>query len=304
MPTLIYVFSGTGNTLTVGKEIASYLGNAKVIEIKDLAPIEDLDSYDLVGFGYPIHAFRAPEIFIDFLKRLPKVRKKRCFIFKSSGEGLHLNDASSIKAMRVLRKKGFQVVSEASYLMPYNIIFRFSDSLAKEMYVYSLAQSFLLADHLEKQASNKMPLRLYARMVPPLFRIEWWFAKANGKYYKVALNRCVRCLRCVKACPTQNIVYDGESFKFKNKCVLCLKCAFNCPTDAISIGLLNNWKVNGDYHLESLAADPAIPFLSTQPKGIIEKTANRYFKKIDSSLKAKGLTISSFRKDVTTTSKV
>jgi flavodoxin len=65
MKTLLYVFSGTGNTLKVGKEIASYLKTAEVFLIGSSSPVPDPQAYDLVGFGYPIHAFRAPEIFID-----------------------------------------------------------------------------------------------------------------------------------------------------------------------------------------------------------------------------------------------
>jgi ferredoxin len=227
---------------------------------------------------------------------IPNVVGKRCFIFKTSGEGLPLNDASSYQAIRLLKKKGFEVLSDTHFLMPYNIIFRFSDPLAKQMYVYSFAQSYLLAVHLMKEGKTKLPLNLYARPIPPLFRIEWWFSKANGRHFKVDMSKCRRCGNCVKKCPTSNITFDDERFHFGNRCVLCLKCSFNCPGDAISIGLLNNWKVNGDYHLESLASDPTVPFMASKPKGIIEKTALRYFKKIDSSLEKEGLSISDFEK--------
>ena len=30
---------------------------------------------------------------------------------------------------------------------------------------------------------------------------------------------------------------------------MCMRCSFYCPSDAIKIGILNGWKVNGKYEL-------------------------------------------------------
>ena len=29
--------------------------------------------------------------------------------------------------------------------------------------------------------------------------------------------------------------------------MICMRCVFNCPKDAIKPGILNRWKVNGQY---------------------------------------------------------
>ena len=36
---------------------------------------------------------------------------------------------------------------------------------------------------------------------------------------------------------------------------MCMRCSFYCPKDAINIGLLNSWKVNGKYDLERINND-------------------------------------------------
>ena len=108
MKVILYVFSGTGNTLKVASLIKKFM-NADVTVYRVSAKSGNAPSpegFDLVGFGYPIHAFCAPEPILKFAQGLPEVAYRRAFIFKSSGEGLHLNDASSQSLIRILTKKG------------------------------------------------------------------------------------------------------------------------------------------------------------------------------------------------------
>ena len=94
MKVVLYVFSGTGNTLKVASLNKKYM-NAQVTVYRVSAKSGNAPSpegFDLVGIGYPIHAFNAPEPVLKFAKKLPDVPYRRTFIFKTSGEGLHLND--------------------------------------------------------------------------------------------------------------------------------------------------------------------------------------------------------------------
>ena len=134
---IIYVFSGTFNTLKAARMISDALGknniNARVCEVR--RPFNDIPSpegYDLVGFGYPVHAFNVPQVFLKFVKQLAP-GTQRAFIFKTSGEPFHFNDASSRLLCRQLKRKGYDVMFETHMLMPYNIMFRYSDSLVKQM---------------------------------------------------------------------------------------------------------------------------------------------------------------------------
>jgi len=123
MKVILYVFSGTGNTLAVANLYKKFLENNPVNEqekklIKNTeeqisasetgsgefnagtkvdiyrvsaksGKLPMPDGYDVVGVGYPIHAFCAPEPIIKLCKRLPALKngeRKRAFIFKSSGE--------------------------------------------------------------------------------------------------------------------------------------------------------------------------------------------------------------------------
>ena len=75
MKVILYVFSGTGNTMKVAALYKKFF-NAdvdiyRISEKSGNAPSPD--GYDLVGIGYPIHAFVAPEPVIKFVKNLKSV---------------------------------------------------------------------------------------------------------------------------------------------------------------------------------------------------------------------------------------
>lgn len=254
MKILICYFSGTGNTKRVVDKFAECLKEnenevtLQRVEHKFNLNIED---FDLIGFGYPVHAFNAPEIILDFVKKLKKLEnKKDVFIINTSGEPLKLNNISSIKLTSLLKKKNMIVKYEYHYVMPYNIIFRHTDRMAYRM--WETAKKVIPLD--VKELLEKKPAKLkkvfMGRFLAYIFRIEHWGGKFNGKHYKV-LPECINCNCCVNICPTKNItVKDGE-LHFGKNCIMCMRCSFLCQKNAIKIGFFNKWKVNGVYNFNN-----------------------------------------------------
>ena len=294
---IIYVFSGTYHTLKTADMLRTHLeaGHvpASVIEVRqptgDLQPPEE---GDIVGFGYPVHAFNAPQLFLSFVRSLPNAQRNRAFIFKTSGEPFRINDASSYKLYKLLLKKGYDVVLETHLLMPYNIMYRYDDSLVKQMTLYSDAMCKQLTLRLLGGERDVLRYALRHRLASVIFRIEWFGAWFNGMFYRVNMNKCVNCQKCVRNCPACNISYDGDRFRFARHCTMCLRCAMHCPADAINIGLLTHWKVNGPYPFRRILADPAIPadYVNADTKGYFG-LFRRFFRDADESLLKYGITV-------------
>lgn len=279
----MFVFSGSGNTLKIAekyKEIFENEGNN--VELTRLTlPIEkyNVENADFVGIFYPIHGFNAPSIILDFAKSLPLQKKQKFFIVKTSGEPLIFNNASSLKLISILKKKGYSLTNEYSYVMPYNMIFRHDDGFASKM--FRTAKELVEVDareilsfkpHFLKKCPLGRPLSFVVRIEHPAMR-------ANGKLFKVSEDKCVQCMQCVTNCPTKNISFRDGKFDFSNKCLMCTSCSFNCPKDAISIGILNGWRVNGQYSFNQKET-----MQENSHKRFCKKSYYRYFKNAENQI--------------------
>lgn len=280
MKILIIYFSGTGNTEKVAKQYkAAFEQQSAQVDLVSLPLGEekiDFNGYDLIGFGYPIHAFNPPSNVLRFAKSIKKCQeKKRAFIFKTSGEPVRMSDVSSLKLIRLLKKRNIRVFNEYQYVMPYNIIFRHTDEMAYRM--WSTAQQVIPIDCKEilsgtPRKAKKMFLGGFLAWV---LRIEHWGGRLIGRHYRVT-DACIECRKCEKNCPTQNIrISDSGKFKFGKECLICMRCSFFCPTNAIQISLLEKWKVNGAYSFAPPSAD-ASP-VKDRHANYCAKAYKRYF---------------------------
>lgn len=251
---IIYVFSGTGNTKKAcdiyksefeknGVETTLYTVK------KGFENLPDPNNFDYVGFAYPIHGFNAPYIMLDLAKALPKANgTKQYFVVKTSGEPLKINNVSSIKFNDIMKKKGYVLMSEYHYVMPYNMIFRHTDEMAARMKNTLEQLAPVEAREIICGVEHKLSKVPFGRFVAWVVRIEQPAMKVNGRFFKVDGNKCIKCGACAKNCPVGNIKMDGNGkFSFGCDCVMCTRCSFNCPTNAFDIGMLNGWKVNGRY---------------------------------------------------------
>ncbi len=279
MRTIVYCFSGTGNTRRVCEGLARELRNAgntvTIFPITADCPPPPPDGYDNILIGYPVHAFNAPAPVLKFLKHLPPAYKPLpVWLVRTSGEPLRLNDAAGISPKRILKKKGYLVYGELHYCMPYNIIFRHADGMATRMKnAYERNCPADASDILDGRGEVRKvgPVRRFASFV---LRIEHTAAPFLGKRFKAGEN-CIGCGKCAEVCPQSNIVMEGGKPKFGKNCSICMGCAFSCPKDAIKTSLLNGWRVNGAYAFE------APPVKDEELGRYCRKAYLRYFHKME-----------------------
>ena len=258
MRAILYYFSGTGNTRRIGEALArelKLLGHeTDIYSIKAGSTPPPPDGYDRVIVAYPVHAFNAPSSVLKFLKKLPKGEKFiPAYLLYTSGEPLRLNHASGIVPKRILKRKGYPVLGELHYVMPYNIIFRHSDGMAARM---NRAAELKLPDDARMIAAgngNLQKVGFLRRFAAFVLRIEHSAMPLIGRGFRVS-KACTGCGLCVKNCPQGNIKMVNGKPKFGGSCVGCMGCSFGCPKDAVRISLLNGWRVNGNYSFEGVPA--------------------------------------------------
>ncbi|MCQ2584876.1 MAG: EFR1 family ferrodoxin [Treponema sp.] len=307
---LIFVFSGTGNTKLCADLYKKYFLPLGIetevfsVRMKDGKYVEypNPENYDLIGFGFPVHGFNCPKAMNDFVKQLPKLsEKKPAFILKSSGEGLHLNDYAAQKIISKLHRRNYDVLSDRRYVMPYNMIFRHTDEMVKGEYIYANALIDLHCKQLSEGKREKVrvcPLRYW---FVPIVRILWIYAKVQGPTMYADKAKCLKCNKCVKSCPLGNIRFDEtkDKYVFGTNCVLCVSCSFGCPTKAISIGLLNGWRVNGSYNIEKTAANGDLEFpVFLKLKGFKGFLYKGYYRKANHILQENGVKLAKYAENI------
>jgi len=283
MKILIYYFSATGNTKMLADEykrtFETYGHEVTLRELSGCTPpvVSDIDAFDRIGIGYPIHAFNAPRIILKLCKALPKrdrrAAPKNVFVLKTSGEPVRMSDVSSLKMRGMLRRRGYNVINEYQYVMPYNIIFRHTDEQAFRM--WETAKKLVKVDISEiSQDRRSLPRKMFmGGFLAWILRIEHWGAKILGRGFKTNSD-CVNCGLCVRACPANNIkVKKNGKLKFGWHCMICMRCVFKCPKNAIVPGILKNWKVNGDYTF----ACPEQPSPPTKHDDYCKTAYDRYY---------------------------
>ncbi len=255
MKVLLCYFSGTGNTKKI---VDKYVDEFKKRNIDiDVWNIEkkdqkfDAKNYDMLGIAYPIYAFNAPSIVVDFVKNIAKQdKKKKLFIIKSSGEPLAINNISSNKIKNLLKRKNFILTNEYHYVMPYNIMFRHTDNMAFKMWDTAKKVIPVDCDEIVKNKESKLSYIFMGNLIAWIFRIQYWGGRYNGKKYEVN-EKCIKCKKCANCCPVNNIKIENDKFVFGDRCIMCMRCSFCCPADAFKIGLFNKWKVNGQYNFNN-----------------------------------------------------
>ena len=112
MKSLIVVFSyHHKNTQKVAEVMAKVL-DAQVKSPQETSP-EELQQYDLVGFGAGIDSGKHYRELLDFADALPQVTDKKAFIFSTSGIDRRKETRKDHSALREkLQSKGYLIVDE------------------------------------------------------------------------------------------------------------------------------------------------------------------------------------------------
>lgn len=294
---ILYVFSGTGNTLITAKFIAGELeglGYKTRVELIRRSPknVPDPRAYDIVGFGYPVHAFNVPLMALRYVKRLPDVSQIPAFIFKTSGEPFGMTAASSYALYRILKKRGFDVRTDTHMLMPYNVIFRYKDALAKQMYLHTQAMGRLAAQRAHAGERDDLRYPVFKRVLAVLFRIQWFGAWINGPLHYTKKKLCNLCGLCVKSCPAKNIRIKEGKVCFSSRCTMCMRCSMGCPKDAVRPGILTLLRINGLYNFPAILNDKNVSnqYVDENTKGYF-KFFLKYYRHTQAQLERYGITL-------------
>ena len=234
-----FVFSGTGNTLLVAREVGERLrekGHEVNYHMIGRNNSFRMSGESVIGLAFPIAFFSSYPLVLKFIASLPEGRRKKIFMTATMG-GSALGAEGKFR--KLVRDKGYKPIGSELFIMPGNYnngvipVEKNSQlvSAAKEK-----ARAF--ADRLEKGSAA------WGRGIPVIPSM-WYKLISSGRslrfFYRmfpitVDKEKCIKCMRCAENCPVGAIDGSGEfPFINKNICESCQRCVAFCPAHAIVV---------------------------------------------------------------------
>jgi flavodoxin/Pyruvate/2-oxoacid:ferredoxin oxidoreductase delta subunit len=253
---VIYFFSGTGNTEFVARLLEDNL-KARNINV-DIVPIDftgkvEIEAYDTIFIGYPVHGYGMPPIIRQFIETLPEGNLKNVVIFSSFGG---LSGGAETVVAKLLVEKGYQPIGYCGILMPKNNPAG-SDIQQQPIEKYVASARIKVSHFCQKITEGKTTVRTFSlgNYIIGSRLNKYQISHLSQDFSKKAYTdkKCIYCLKCVKMCPVRNITYQNSQISFSNHCLCCLRCFNNCPVSAIQTtdhtDTVSRYKGPlGDYH--------------------------------------------------------
>ena len=276
---MIFYFSGTGNSKWAAKTLALETGDTLVSipEVINSNCSFTIEKDEHVGFIFPIHGWRVPNIVKEFLTKLTIKTlgedtshvKHYCFCLVTAGDSIGkamerfqqqlksvtVNDALSLKAVCSL------IMPESYVGLPGMDV----DTKEKELEKKELASKQLKEfSNILKQRPHKDSNQIWGwnqlirGPIPSFFSgpVGGFFERflITDKPFHVDNRRCVKCGICANVCPVSDIKgglgYEPE-WLHNGKCLTCFSCYHHCPHHAIEFGKRTQKK--GQYFYNKLS---------------------------------------------------
>ena len=242
---MIFYFSGTGNTRWVAEQIAKAIGEELVFipdMIRDRRYKFTVKEDERIGFCFPTHGWQPPRICRDFIRQLSLTSKTNTYCWALTTCGDNTGEAMTI-LNKDLQTIDLQAETLFSVIMPESYVclpFMKTDPEDRERWKIENAEHQLhhiisiVKDRkrgIEELEKGSTP-RLYSYVIGAYFNKRM----VHDKKFTVDAEVCIKCGKCVKVCPVDNIKGTPPVWIHNGKCTCCLACYHYCPVHAINYG--------------------------------------------------------------------
>ncbi|MGA1790521.1 MAG: EFR1 family ferrodoxin [bacterium] len=239
MKTILYYFTGTGNSLKIARDLAEVLNHTDLCPMAGLIAEEHISvSSDRVGIICPVYMWGLPLIVQDFIEKLNLNKSQYVFAVLTYG-GFPAGTLKQID--KLLHSKGLKLSAGFGVRMPGNYIpmyGAFSEKKQAELFSKEKEKIEQIAEMIEENKS--------VNIKGCFFPADWIFSgliHKLGSQKMLGLDKdfwvnekCNGCGICAKVCPVNNIKMNEEKPIWQHHCQQCLACLHWCPQEAIEFG--------------------------------------------------------------------
>ncbi|HVN65155.1 MAG TPA: EFR1 family ferrodoxin [Methanomicrobiales archaeon] len=241
MKTVLYYFTGTGNSLAVARGLCRGIGDCEPVSIANVhgGPGQVTPDAGRVGIITPVYFFGLPSLVSVFAGRLDLSRAKYVFAVATMG------GSGGKAALRQLDgilcrgpggsglDAGFIVRMPGNYIPMYEPptggkqeeILREADRRVAE--ITGLVNRGLRAGLSWSPFASLVHSTMYPRFIRGVH-------EADRKF--TVDDRCTSCGICAEVCPVGNIRIEAGRPAWQHHCEQCMACIHLCPSMAIQAG--------------------------------------------------------------------
>ncbi|MFQ3620355.1 MAG: EFR1 family ferrodoxin [Spirochaetales bacterium] len=244
MKTLLYYFTGTGNSLWVARKLSSALGGAEIRCMLNLGEEierekqEEKTPPEGIGIIFPVYIWGVPAAVLRFLPHLRKLSPKYLFaVAVNAGQVA----GTLLQLQKAVAKEGLVLGSGFSLPLPSNYIpWDGAEPEEKQKKRFAAAEQKILQLVETVKAGKVQPVEmgpLWQRVLlsQVAYRMSAPQVSSMDKNFLVE-NSCTSCGLCAQLCPVKNITLIKGRPTWNHRCEQCLACLQFCPVEAIQFG--------------------------------------------------------------------
>ena len=257
MRTIIYYFSGTGNSLAAARKVSSILGECELVPIASLQESQgDIRPHGVrVGIVCPVHNAHLPRIVAGFAERLDIRGASYVFavVTAALAGALAIHQLNGI----LYRKNGRNLDTAYCVLMPGNYPpFVKVPPLYRQQEILKTANERLerIAHGISRDIASPPAYLPFSFMIRDV--ADTWIYRdtsSGDRKFSVA-NVCVGCRTCVQVCPVDNVMMIRDRPSWLHHCESCGACLNFCPEEAIRRDIVPGISGSGRYHHPEVTA--------------------------------------------------
>ena len=256
MKTVLYYFSGTGNSLILARTVAEGLG----AELRPIGAFREAEAVETdaerIGIVFPVYYSDAPLIVKEFIGKLPNLPSQSVFAICTHG-GAAGDALRTVKDL--LKERGGMLALGFGVPMPQNSFHKWYENPGRRQAMLKKRCAKMVRTIRRGAAGIRYHNILLEWLMIPATK---WIIKPACKLYFAehsgldrgapaddhirhmdsgfqTLDACNGCGTCVKVCPVQNIAIKDGKPEWLHHCENCLACYNWCPQKAITGGIAN-----------------------------------------------------------------
>ncbi|MBN1405412.1 MAG: EFR1 family ferrodoxin [Candidatus Omnitrophica bacterium] len=235
MNTVIYYFSATGNSLVAAKDLAAWLGNAKLVPMVKALRSGEYEMADAIGIAFPVYMFGIPLIVANFLKNV-KV-KQSAYVFSLATLG-GLPGLAHSQVQEILKKRGIELAAGFSVLMPGNYTPLY-EAISKDKQQEMFEKEKIKIKEIAASVRERKKTIMEQKPFLPNFLLNKLLYKPGSKQIPLSgkdfwyTDACTKCGLCARVCPVANIEMRDQRPAWLDHCQHCMACLQWCPVEAI-----------------------------------------------------------------------